>query len=166
LTLRIRNVETDGIGAFLHVDGKTGKRKVRIIHSVPLLSVWLSLHPFSKNSDACLWTKFEGNRYSCAVDAPIRPPWAENLLQKLAKKAGIKKRVYPHLFRHSRATHLAPFLTESLLKQHMGWMPDSEMTATYVHLSGQELDDALKRLSGLKVEKEEKSVTKLVKCDR
>ena len=30
----------------------------------------------------------------------------ERLIAKIAKRAGITKRVYPHLFRHSRTTHL------------------------------------------------------------
>lgn len=40
-------------------------------------------------------------------------------LKILAKKAGITKRIYPHLFRHTRATHLAEHLTDSQLKRFL-----------------------------------------------
>jgi site-specific recombinase XerD len=42
------------------------------------------------------------------------------LIKRLAKKTGIKKRVYNHLFRHSRSTDLAQYLTESQMKEHLG----------------------------------------------
>jgi integrase/recombinase XerD len=32
-------------------------------------------------------------------------------LNKIAKKAGINKRIHPHLFRHSRAAYMANCLT-------------------------------------------------------
>lgn len=101
------------------------------------------------------------------MEFPISVSGASRLVKKIAKKAGIKKRVHPHLFRHSRATHLAPHLSEALLKQHMGWAQSSDMAATYIHLSGQELDKALQKLNGIKVEeKVEESKLKLITCVR
>jgi len=38
------------------------------------------------------------------------------MLKEKAVKAGIKKRIYPHLFRHSAATRDARYLTESELR--------------------------------------------------
>ncbi len=167
LTLRIKDVETDTAGAVLNVTGKTGKRRVRLIQSVPLLSAWLAFHPFGKNPNACLWIRFESNRYTHAIDTPIRPSWTGDLIKKIAIRAGIKKRVYPHLFRHSRATYLARFLPEPLLKKQEGWSKSSDMTSTYVHLSDQDLDNAMKRIGGIKVEEEEKkSVLNVVNCVR
>ena len=37
LTLKVRNVEVDANGVVLIVNGETGQRKVRLIHSVPRL---------------------------------------------------------------------------------------------------------------------------------
>ena len=38
------------------------------------------------------------------------------MLKETAKRAGIRKRIYPHLFKHSAATRDARYLTESELK--------------------------------------------------
>ena len=35
------------------------------------------------------------------------------------------------------------------MKEHFGWVQESEMAATYVHLSGRDVDDALLKLHGL-----------------
>jgi predicted Zn-ribbon and HTH transcriptional regulator len=70
-------------------------------------------------------------------------------LKRIAEKAGIKKRIHPHLFRHSRSTHLAKHLTEAQMKQYLGWVQGSDMAAIYVHLSGRDVDNALLRMHGI-----------------
>jgi integrase/recombinase XerD len=55
LTLRIKNVLLDQNGAILLVNGKTGQRRVRIIASVPLLTVWPNNHPHRDDADSPLW---------------------------------------------------------------------------------------------------------------
>jgi len=71
------------------------------------------------------------------------------LLKDAARKAGINKRVHPHLLRHTRTTHLAKVLTEDQLRVYFGWIPAPEVPARYVHLSGRDVDDALARLYGM-----------------
>jgi len=71
------------------------------------------------------------------------------LLQTLARRAGVKKKVNPHAFRHARATFLAKHMTESQLKQFFGWKQASRMAATYVHLSGRDTDDAVMKVYGM-----------------
>jgi len=63
------------------------------------------------------------------------------MLKKTAVKAGIKKHIYPHLFRHSAATRDARYLTESELRLKYGWSGDSQMAQVYVHLSDADLDN-------------------------
>jgi site-specific recombinase XerD len=55
LSLKIRNVEFDNNGAVLIVNGKTGQRRVRLIHSVPRLMAWLEHHPKNNDPDTSLW---------------------------------------------------------------------------------------------------------------
>jgi site-specific recombinase XerD/ribosomal protein L40E len=163
LTLRIKHVEFDGYGAILLVSGKTGSRRVRIIASAPSLSAWLDSHPFKSNPSAPLWIVLgTRNHHEMMSYGSV-----SSLLRRLAKRAGVKKGVNPHSFRHSRATHLASKLTEAQLKELFGWVQSSDMAATYVHLSGRDVDNALLKLHGLaQNEKKEEEVLKVKICER
>jgi hypothetical protein len=90
------------------------------------------------------------------------------MIKGVAVKAGVKKKVHPHLFRHSRATYLAKFMTEAQMKQIFGWTQSSDMAAVYVHLSGRDTDDAILELNGIKTDSNEKkeSVLRPRKCPR
>lgn len=80
---------------------------------------------------------------------------------------GIKKRVHPHLFRHSTATKMANHFTEAQMNQYFGWVQGSKMPSTYVHLSGRDLDGAILELNGLKDNKKEnEKKTTIKKCPR
>ena len=70
--------------------------------------------------------------------------------------------------RHSRATELANYLTEAQMDEILGWVQGSKRTATYVHLSGRNVDGPLLASYGITPEKEEKAelTLKLVKCPR
>ena len=145
------------------LQGKTGMRRIRLVASVPALSAWLDVHPFKDDKESWLWlgtsTLNRNERLSYAG--------LVKLLNDLAKKAGIKKPVNPHNFRHSRATELAKHLTEAQLCQVMGWVQGSKQAATYVHLSQRDTDEAILSLYGL-LEKEEGEEEKLmaIKCPR
>jgi integrase len=148
LSLRKRNVQLDGYGAVLVVDGKTGPRRVRIIASAPAVANWLDHHPHEDNPDAALWVSFD----RLASSMPLQYAACRKMLQELASRARISKKVNPHSFRHARASKLANSLTESQMKEYLGWTQDSNMASVYVHLSGRDIDNALLRVNGLKVE--------------
>ena len=163
LNMRIKHVSFDDYGAKITVHGKTGMRRLRVVSSVPYLSAWIEIHPSRDDKESPLWVGL-GTRNK---GKPIRYSNVRVLIAKLAKKAGIKKRVNPHLFRHSRATHLAKHLTEAQMNQYFGWVQGSDMPATYVHMSGRDVDYAILKLHGIKDErKEEKEEITLKKCRR
>ena len=86
-------------------------------------------------------------------------------LQKIAKRAGVHKRVNPHNFRHSRSTHLASKLTESQMEEYLGWVQGSKMPSIYVHMSGRDLDADLLRMYGIEPEEEyQKDELKTLQC--
>jgi site-specific recombinase XerD len=162
LPLRIKNVQFDQYGAVLLVNGKTGWRRVRIIASCPTLFNWLQIHPFKDDPEAFLWIVIgtRNNHKLMSYQAVVR------MLRKLAKKAGVKKRVNPHSFRHARATHLASLLTEAQMKEHFGWVQASDMASVYVHLSGRDVDQALLKLHGLAKERPREETMRLQTCPR
>ena len=145
-------VRFDEFGAILRVSGKTGDRRVRVVSSAPLLASWLDIHPDRCNSEAPFWTgrykRYSRNRFTYET--------ITRRMKELAQKAGIKRRIYPHIFRHSRATALASKLTEAQMKEHFGWVQSSKMAGVYVHLSGRDVDTALLKTYGIKMDTEEK----------
>ncbi|MDE1828175.1 MAG: tyrosine-type recombinase/integrase [Candidatus Micrarchaeota archaeon] len=162
LSLRIRSVDLSGEPAHIIVDGKTGMRKIPILFSAPYLSNYLELVK-GKKHDEFLWT---GIGTWTASNKLVDSSAIRKLLRIVAKKAGIHKRMYPHLFRHSRATYYANRLTEQQLKALFGWTGDSTMVSTYVHMSGRDIDDAVMQTYG-KIPKE-MSAPKLIEkvCPR
>lgn len=139
MNLKTSDVIFDEIGCYVRLDGKTGQRRNRIVQSINLLEEWIRNSP-STDSKRWLWIRRDGQR--------LGYPMVRKILKTIAKKLNLKKRIYPHLFRHSRSTELAKHLTEQQLKAYLGWTADSRMASTYVHLSGKDVDDAILRLNG------------------
>jgi site-specific recombinase XerD len=54
-SLQIKNIKFDAHGIIMDVEGKTGKRAVRIISSIPYMATWIENHPFKNMPDAPLW---------------------------------------------------------------------------------------------------------------
>lgn len=149
-SLRLRNLDFDQYGAVLIVSGKTGDRRIRVVNAAPLLASWRDNHPDRDDPSAPLWvgigTRNKGHlvTYRCL----------NMVIKRAARRAGLKKQVHPHMFRHSRATFLAKHLTEAQLKQIFGWSQTSTMPARYVHLSGRDTDESILKLYGLAQAKE------------
>jgi integrase len=152
LTLHIKHASFGENLTRITVHGKTGSRRVPLIDSTPYLAEWLDNHPARDEPDAPLWVGIGTVGRSKRLEyAALR-----KMLRSVAGKAGIKKKVNPHNFRHSRATMLANHLTEAQMNQYFGWATGSDMPSTYVHLSGRDVDDAILKMRGLsKAEDEE-----------
>lgn len=146
LNLKIRDLEFDQYGCVIHVSGKTGDRRVRLVASSLALSRWLEEHPNKNDPNAYVWVNLKNKR----GDKPVSYGFVCRLLKELAGKAGINKPVNPHAFRHARATHLANKLTEAQMKEFFGWTQSSKMASVYVHLSGRDVDSAILNLYGIK----------------
>ncbi len=147
-SMRMKDITFDEHGARVTVSGKTGARRIRIVQSAPYVQEWVNRHKNNGIPDSYIWTKPNGE--------PLTYTRIAAILKSCALKAGIKKRVYPHLFRHSRATYLAKHLTEAQMKDYLGWTQSSKMAGVYVHLSGRDTDNAILKLSGVEVQEEEK----------
>ena len=131
LSMRLKHVKFDDIGAVIAVDGKTGARPVRLIKSVPYLSHWVNLdHPNKEDYESPLWPQLEGKNvglplnYYAARKAPEMPNTDEQMQQFIASQ----KRKY-HTVERSMSI-LSEAQTESIkwmryitvpLPEHMQW---------------------------------------------
>ncbi len=154
LLMKIRNVKFDQYGGILEVpwQGKTGYRHVRIVgDSIPYMRAWLDNHPKRNDMESPLFCNVADNIRGRAMTYDD----VRMALNKTLKRAGITKRIHPHLFRHTRASILAGKLPEAPLESQMGWIHGSRQTATYVHLSGKQQDEAVLRAFGIEIEEKD-----------
>ena len=161
-TRLIKHIGFDQYGSYEIVKGKTGMRRIRLVMSTPYIAAWLAIHPQKENPEAPLWVNVGRHSHG----EPMKYDAIRMVFKRLATKAGIKKRVYPHLFRHTRATELANHLTQAQMESHLGWIHGSDMPGTYIHLSGQQVDDAILSIYGLVKDEDRRPLLTSVKCPR
>ncbi|AGO61225.1 MULTISPECIES: tyrosine-type recombinase/integrase [Ferroplasma] len=160
LDLRIKDVVYDEYGALLHVHGKTGNRSVRIIgDSIAYLRDYLKT---KDGRDEYLFTGLQGT----TMHKQLQYTAIRRLFINVRRRAGIEKRIYPHLFRHTRASMLASKVPEAPRENQMGWVHGSQMTAIYVHLSGRGQDNAILKAYGIHVDEDRIIEEKPKKCPR
>src|SRR5205814_264027 len=99
----------DQYGMVLNVQGKTGERRVRVIgDSIAYVAAWLEVHPAGKNRDSPLFTGVnEMSRKNVMSYAQ-----SHKVLVSLKARSGLKKRIHPHLFRHTKMTERAAMRRE------------------------------------------------------
>lgn len=137
--------------AKIKVNGKTGERQIPLIVSVPYLKKWIEQHPFKDNMDAYIFCSFAHKDYGGLVTYKT----AREIVINIAEKAGVKKKVHPHILRHTRATVLANHLTEAQMCEFFGWAQGLRMPRVYVHLSGRNIDPAIDKIYGMEEEEED-----------
>jgi len=148
-TVKDFNPSEKGIEARLFVDGKTGARSVLLVEGVRDVKDWLSIHPMRHSA------KFLESPLFCQTVREKKGLHMNNasitrIISRTANRAGINKRVNPHAFRHARATHLcSKGLPEMQMRQFFGWAKNSNMPATYAHLSQKNVEDSLRKAVGM-----------------
>lgn len=159
LNIKIGNILFKESYMEVHVpDGKTGKRVIFAVKSMPTMLRYLEVHPFKKDKNSFIWLS-EAN---FTLNKPIHHRGGQKLINRCFERAKVHKKHNFHWFRHSRATILAPKLTEAMLCKYMGWTLSSRQVKTYVHLCNAQLEDVLVRMHGIKTEATEED--KLEKC--
>jgi len=161
-SLQIKDVTRDRYSYIVDINGKTGHRTPRIVMSDPYITSWINLHPEKDNPESPLWVMSGArNKYEKMKYGAFRA-----LIQRLRKKAKIKKRIYPHLFRYTRVTHLLinRQISEAQAKVYFGWVPSSKMLFEYSHLISSDVNDTILQIHGIKKTKEKESLLKPKQC--
>ncbi len=157
--LKLSDLEFGDFGVKITVSGKTGSRKILLVASLPYLSNWVNNHPVGSE---WLWISMGTLNHH----KRLSPAGVRKIIMSCGERAGVSKRLNPHNFRHSRASHLANKLTEAQMCMYFGWAMGSDMPATYVHLSGRDIDNAILEINGIKERDESKEEFKSVVCAR
>jgi len=96
--LRIRDVKVDQYGAeVLFRSTKTVDANIRLMMSAPSLQTWIEHHRDRDNPDAYV---FYGYNDQMTAER------FRQIVREATSKAGLKRRVWPHLLRHSRIAAL------------------------------------------------------------
>lgn len=86
----------------------------------------------------------EGLVFITREGRPLTWAGTKTQLTKIATRAGITKRVTPHLFRHSRSTDLLRCgVNDSVIKKNLWGHTGTNQLATYEHLTNTDMDNAL-----------------------
>lgn len=165
LNLRIRDVYFNKNHVTLKVQGKMerkiGARDVYLFNSYDILRSWLEDHPFRNDPNHPVWIVTMKNK---SYGNPIGIRFLSLLIKKLSGKAGIDKRVWPYLFRHSTATYWYGKYGEAIAKKMLGQAPDSKMSAVYNHLNEEDVLERMKQEHGVKVKKKEDTTETCERC--
>ncbi|HLB70000.1 MAG TPA: tyrosine-type recombinase/integrase [Candidatus Methanoperedens sp.] len=152
MNLNLNQVEFDKYGAVIIVDGKTGRRRLRLTDSVPDLQAWVNIHPMKDIPDAPLFLTY--NRYGMGTKR-LNFRTVENRLKNLAANLKMTKNIHPHAIRHARLTDLVKSegnkkgFSEMELRILAGWEKNSSMPEVYVHLSGGDVERKILSNAGL-----------------
>jgi integrase len=163
---RIKNAEFNQYGAIIYIS-KTSKSKkstpakgIPITWSTGYLNQWLAVHPLKDDPEAPLWVTKDKNQ------EPLSYKSIRKNIADIGKKAGIRKKVNPHSFRHLAITHwILDGYNEQEIKHRAGWSKGSnQMFKIYANFTDQEINDRIYEKCGLKTE-DKRHVT-LKKCPR
>jgi integrase/recombinase XerD len=142
---RLKISDIDSQRMVIHVQGGKGRQDRDVMLSPKLLQE-LRAHWWRLRKKST-WL-FPGNRWHSG-DRPMDTKTPRHACQQAARRAGIKKKVYPHVLRHCFATHLleagADLHTIQILLGHH----DLKETAIYLHLSQRHLHATASPLDSL-----------------
>ncbi|MGH9876955.1 MAG: hypothetical protein ACRD5H_04900, partial [Nitrososphaerales archaeon] len=140
--------------------GKTGRRQVPIIKSVPYLKEWLTVHPLNTNLQAPLFVSFASrvrvgpltrDGLLTVIQDRYRKSYFPRLLQRvdLSSEDKIKiekllaRRWNLYIYRHSGLTNKAHLLKELELREHAGWTMNAKQYLRYIKRVGESSCEAI-----------------------
>jgi integrase/recombinase XerC len=126
--------DVDAEDGLVRVTGKGNKERIIPVGRKALAAVqeWQRVRANEANVEET--ALFVGRR-----GARISPRTVQTIVRRRAVEAGLPKRVYPHLFRHSFATHVLESSGDLRGVQEMLGHADISTTQVYTHLDFQHL---------------------------
>jgi site-specific recombinase XerD len=144
--LKVNDIDSQRM--VIHIQGGKGRVDRDVMLSLKLLEE-LRAHWRRLRRKPSVWL-FPGNRWHSGGQ-PLDTKTPRNACKQAAQRAGLKKKVYPHILRHCFATHLleagADLRTIQILLGHR----DLKETTIYLHLSQRHLHATASPLDSLKL---------------
>jgi integrase/recombinase XerD len=132
---RLKVADVDSQRMVIHIHQGKGNKDRDITLSPRLLEVLRDYWKWRKPK-TYLFPSYQNCK---GRDQPINSKTVYYAVREAARRAGIKKKVYPHLLRHSWATHLLERGTDlKTIQLQLGHF-DLEATTIYIHLSQRHL---------------------------
>jgi len=143
-TLKWGQIKFTDWNVTINTDHKTGKgRYVPLVMAREYLASWRNDYPGDTTPEAPVFLSHRKRQYQYRGLA--------KRLRIIARRAGVEKKITPHLFRHSRITHmLQQGYSESVVKKIMWGNLDTNMLSTYGHLTDSDIDDEIASMAGVK----------------
>jgi len=154
LSIKKKHIKFESGYAILKVaESKTIKRDIPLVESIPYLKEYFYNVFF--DSDDLIFSYKEDHFLNMYLNS---------LKNRIAKKypEWKSRKLYPHLFRHSRLTELAlSKLNEPQLRKLAGWTANSKMASIYFHLDD---SDIISILTDDIVQKPKPKRVKIINC--
>ena len=144
------------------IDSKTRlERIIPIPEARSYVLAWLKVHPAGNKPKAPLWISFKNKTLE-----PISPHGIRQVFQTTLKKAGITKRVHPHLFRHTRLTELSvdENMPLTLVKEISGHSNTTILEQEYVQSSQRKARETIYAQYGLDLQDKEDKKAEPIEC--
>ena len=125
--IHLKLKDIDSQRGLIRIEGAKGKKDRHSLLSAPLL---LQLRVYYKKYKPKTWL-FEGP----VIGTPYSPTSVAKILYEASAKAGIRRRVTPHMLRHSFATHLLEQGVDLRYIQELLGHGSSKTTEIYTHVS-------------------------------
>lgn len=146
LSLNVKDVEFIGDSVKIYIrKSKTKRRPVDLLLSVPYLQDWLQKHPYKDNPEAPLFISFSPAVYGTRLMSHS----TLEILQKLKKRCGIKKKINHHLYRHMAITRcLLSGMPQSVVKRRFGLSNNTNMLQRYCWISDEDVENSYRKACG------------------
>jgi len=141
----------------INTAGKTGApRYIPLVSSRSYLAQWKNDYPGdSSNPENFVFTTLKSSVKGEKKYRPLAYTALCYIITEAAKDAGVTKHLTPHIFRHSRITHLIQHgVPETHIKKMMWGNITTDMFRTYAHIVNDDLDDSIAELYGISRQEE------------
>lgn len=158
--LKWQDVNFTDWNATITIKFKTDKsRTIPLVMARSYLAAWRNDYPLPVSPESYV---FLTNKKT-----PLGYAGVAKQLRIIAGRAGITKHITPHLFRHSRATHLIrQGYGEVIIKKLLWGNLDTEMFSVYLHLTDSDVERVVAEKAGVSQKEHRSKILESRQCPR